>query len=164
MIAKPLLKAAVSWIAIVAFTAACATAPTTGPNGAAANRGPVTAQSAATFVQSAEEELMRRSEYEGRVAWVYNTNINFDTEWLLQRSDAEATEARVRLASEAGRYANTELPADLRRKVDLLRLSLVLPAPQREGRSWRAFRNHHAPCFNLLNRPHRLPRPPSHAR
>ena len=60
---------------------------------------------------------MRRSEYEGRVAWVYNTNINYDTEWLLQRSDAEGTEARVRLASEAGRYANTELPPDTLRDV-----------------------------------------------
>ncbi|MEZ5956469.1 MAG: M2 family metallopeptidase [Hyphomonadaceae bacterium] len=133
MIAKPLLRTAVSWIAIAAFTAACATAPaTTGANGSSSN-APATTESAASFIQSAEEELMRRSEYEGRVAWVYNTNINYDTEWLLQRSDAEGTEARVRLASEAGRYADVELPADTRRKVDLLRLSLVLPAPQREG-------------------------------
>ncbi|ANP47400.1 M2 family metallopeptidase [Candidatus Viadribacter manganicus] len=130
MFAKPLLRTATSWIAIAAL-AACAT--TSSPTGASNANGPATAQSAAAFVQSAEEELLRRSEYEGRVAWVYNTNITFDTEWLLQRADAEGTEARVRLASEAGRYANVELPADTRRKVDLLRLSLVLPAPQREG-------------------------------
>lgn len=133
MIAKPLLRTAVSWIAIAAFAAACAT-PQGATNAAAPNRdAPLTAESAAAFVQAAEEELMRRSEYEGRVAWVYNTNITYDTEWLLQRSDAEGTEARVRLASEAGRYANVELPADTRRKIDLLRLSLTLPAPQREG-------------------------------
>jgi peptidyl-dipeptidase A len=130
MIAKPLLRTAASWIAIAAF-AACATTAT--PEGGAQATGPLTAESAATFVREAEEELMRRSEYEGRVAWVYNTYINYDTEWLLQRSDAEGTEARVRLASEAGRYANVELPADTRRKIDLLRLSLTLPAPQREG-------------------------------
>ncbi|MEQ1810205.1 MAG: M2 family metallopeptidase, partial [Terricaulis sp.] len=131
MIAKPLLRTAVSWIAIAALATACATPGTTGSSSNA--NGPATAESAPAFVQAAEEELMRRSEYEGRVAWVYNTNITYDTEWLLQRSDAEGTEARVRLASEAGRYANTELPADTRRKVDLLRLSLTLPAPQREG-------------------------------
>ncbi|MGD9982191.1 MAG: M2 family metallopeptidase, partial [Hyphomonadaceae bacterium] len=131
MIAKPLLRTAASWIAIAAFAAACATTPATTAGGA--STGPANAESAAAFVQAAEEELMRRSEYEGRVAWVYNTYINYDTEWLLQRSDAEGTEARVRLASEAGRYANVELPADTRRKVDLLRLSLTLPAPQREG-------------------------------
>jgi peptidyl-dipeptidase A len=132
MIAKPLLRTAASWIAIAAF-AACATTTTPGASSSSSSSGPVTAESAAAFVANAEAELMRRSEYEGRVAWVYNTNINYDTEWLLQRSDAEGTEARVRLASEAGRYANTELPPDTRRKVDLLRLSLTLPAPQREG-------------------------------
>jgi peptidyl-dipeptidase A len=130
MIAKSLLRSAASWIAIAAL-AACATTSTPAANNAAP--AALSAESAAAFVEAAEAELMRRSEYEGRVAWVYNTYINYDTEWLLQRSDAEGTEARVRLASEAGRYANVELPADTRRKVDLLRLSLVLPAPQREG-------------------------------
>jgi peptidyl-dipeptidase A len=127
MIAKPLLRTAASWIAIAAFAAACATTP--GASGA----GDAGAESAQGFVQSAEEELTERSEFEARIAWVYNTYINYDTEWLLQRTDAEGTEARVRLASEAGRYANVELSPDLRRKVDLLRLSLVLPAPQQEG-------------------------------
>jgi peptidyl-dipeptidase A len=131
MLAKPLLKMAASWIAIAAFAAACATADGTGA--APGQSGPVSAQSAQEFVAAAETELMERSEREARVAWVYNTYINYDTEWLLQRSDAEGTEARVRLASQAGRYANTELPADTRRKVDLLRLSLSIPAPQREG-------------------------------
>jgi peptidyl-dipeptidase A len=132
MIAKSMLKVAASWLAIAAFTA-CAT--TSAPNGAGANanNGPVTVEAAQVYVDAAEAELMQRSEYEGRVAWVYNTNINYDTEWLLQRSDAEGTEARVRLASGAARYADLELPADLRRKVDLLRLSLTLPAPQTEG-------------------------------
>lgn len=130
MIAKPLLKAAASWIAIAAFAAACAT-PATQTDAAAT--GPATPQAAQEFVTAAEAELTERSEYEGRIAWVYNTYINFDTEWLLQRSDAAGTEARVRLASGAGRFADTPLDADTRRKVDLLRLSLVLPAPQTEG-------------------------------
>ena len=67
MIAKPLLRTAVSWIAIAAFAAACAT-PQGGPGAVSNNNAPLTAESAATFVQAAEEELMRRSEYEGRVA------------------------------------------------------------------------------------------------
>jgi len=129
MLSKPLLKMAASWIAIAAFAAACATpSGTTG-----ANSGPVNAESAQAYVEAAERELTERSEYEARIAWVYNTNITYDTEWLLQRSDAEATEARVRLASGAGRYANVDLPPDTRRKIDLLRLSLTLPAPQTEG-------------------------------
>jgi peptidyl-dipeptidase A len=131
MLAKPLLKTAASWIAIAAFAAACATSTTAGQSGA--SLPPATAEGAQQYVEAAEAELMERSEYEGRVAWLYNTNINYDSEWLLQRVDAEGTEARVRLASGAARYADLNLPPDTRRKVDLLRLSLTLPAPQREG-------------------------------
>ncbi len=131
MLAKPLLKTAASWIAIAAFAAACATSATTGQSGA--SLPPATAEGAQQYVEAAEAELMERSEYEGRVAWLYNTNINYDSEWLLQRVDAEGTEARVRLASGAARYADLDLPPDTRRKIDLLRLSLTLPAPQREG-------------------------------
>jgi peptidyl-dipeptidase A len=102
-------------------------------DGAASALAPATPEAAQAYVEAAEAELAERSEYEARIAWVYNTYINFDTEWLLQRSDAAATEARVRLASGAGRFADTELSPDIRRKIDLLRLSLVLPAPQTEG-------------------------------
>ncbi|MBL8536234.1 MAG: M2 family metallopeptidase [Hyphomonadaceae bacterium] len=130
MIAKPLLKAAASLIAIAAFTAACATAPA---NTASPAADAPTAVEAQAYVDAAERELAERSVFESRTAWVYENFINFDTEWLLQRASAEGTEARVRLASGAGRFANVDLPADARRKVDLLRLSLVLPAPQREG-------------------------------
>ena len=127
MLAKPLLKTAASWIAIAAFAAACATADSTGQS------GPVNAESAQAYVDAAEAELTERFEEEARIAWVYSTYINYDPEWWLQRADAEGTEARVRLASGAGRYANVDLPPDTRRKIDLLRLSLTMPAPQRAG-------------------------------
>ena len=114
MLAKPLLKTAASWIAIAAFAAACATATPDGApvNGAQNNSGPVNAETAQAFVTAAEAELMRRSEYEGHVAWVYNTNINYDTEWLLQRSDAEGR-ARLRQGGQGGEPAgHHHRPAD----------------------------------------------------
>ncbi|WP_135213361.1 M2 family metallopeptidase [Vitreimonas flagellata] len=129
MIAKPLLKAAASWIAIAAFAAACATTPTQ----QAATAPAATPEAAQAFVDNAERELMARSEYEGRVAWVYSTNINYDTEWLLQRADAEGTQTRVRIASEAARYQGLNLSPETQRKLNMLRLGLTLPAPQREG-------------------------------
>lgn len=132
MIAKPMLKVAASWLAIIALSA-CANTASLNSDAAAAAETAATPEAAQAYVEAAEAELAERSEYEARVAWIYNTYINFDTEWLLQRSDAAATEARVRLASGAGRFADTELPSDIRRKIDLLRLSLVLPAPQTEG-------------------------------
>jgi peptidyl-dipeptidase A len=128
MFAKPLLKSAASLIVIAALTAACATAPA--QTNAAAQTPAAEAQA---YVEAAERELAAFSEVENRTAWAFETNINYDTEWLLQRVATQGTEMRVRLASGAGRFANVDLPADTRRKVDLLRLSLVLPAPQREG-------------------------------
>ncbi|MGE0740909.1 MAG: M2 family metallopeptidase [Hyphomonadaceae bacterium] len=130
MLAKPLLKTAASLLAIAAFSACASTTPVAGTP--AASAAP-TAEQAQAYVDAAERELAERSEREARIAWVYSTYINYDTEWLLQRSDAEGTEARVRLASGAAQFADAELSPDLRRKVDLLRLSLVLPAPQTEG-------------------------------
>lgn len=132
MIAKPLLKMAASWIAIAAFAAACATTPAADTNTTPATPGP-TPEAAQAYVDAAEAELAERSEYEARIAWVFNTYINYDTEWLLQRTDAEGTEARVRLASGAAQFAALDLPPETRRKIDLLRLSLTLPAPQRAG-------------------------------
>ncbi len=132
MIGKSLLRTAVSWIAIAALTA-CATTATPGASATNPNRGPATVEQAQEFVANAERDLAARSEYESHVGWVYSTYIMPDTEWLSQRADSEGTQMRVRIASEAARYQNLELSPALRRKIDLLRLSLTLPAPQREG-------------------------------
>ena len=118
MISKPLLKAAASWVAIAAFAAACATTPAQ----QAATAPAATPEAAQAFVDNAERELMARSEYEGRVAWVYSTNITYDTEWLLQRADAEGTETRVRIASEAAQYQGLNLTPETQRKLNMLRL------------------------------------------
>lgn len=130
MLAKPSLKAVASLIAIAAFAAAgCATSGTAA-NGEA---GPATVEAAQAFVAQAETDLAERSEREARIGWVYNTYITFDTEWLQQRADSEGTQARVALAQQAARYANLDLPADTKRKIDFLRLGLTLPAPARDG-------------------------------
>ena len=131
MFAKSVWKSAASWLAIAAFTAACATAPA--QEAVTAPTAAPTVQDAQAYVAAAERELAALSEEENRIGWIYSTYINQDTEWLVQRITTEGTEARVRLASGAARFQGLDLPADTRRKIDLLRLSLVLPAPQREG-------------------------------
>jgi peptidyl-dipeptidase A len=122
-----------SWLKRAACGLAAAALAVSGCATSTAGAGRATADEARAYVEAAERELTERSEYESRIAWAYNTNINYDTEWLMQRADAEGTAARVRLASGAARFQDVDLPPDLRRKVDLLRLSLVLPAPQRAG-------------------------------
>jgi peptidyl-dipeptidase A len=92
-----------------------------------------TAAEATAYIDAAERELGGMSEEQARISWIYNTYINFDTEWLAQKADAEATEVEVRLASGASRFEGLDLDPVTQRKVDLLRSALVLPAPLREG-------------------------------
>jgi len=137
MSAKRILKTTASLIVAAALAASGCT--TSGAN-TTATAAPVAAAPAAptvadaqAFVDAAEQELADLNEQENRVSWVYNTYINYDTEWLQERQDAHMTEALVRLASGAARFQSLNLPPELARKINLLRLSLTLPAPQTAG-------------------------------
>src|SRR5262245_14471203 len=100
----------------------------------AQNAEPASSQDAAReFVVSAENEIAVRSEEIGRVSWIYNNFITYDTERLLELARAESIEADVRLANEAARFADADVDAETRRKLDRLRLGLTLPAPQSDG-------------------------------
>lgn len=98
-----------------------------------ATGGPATAADAAAFVADAETRLMALSEEAARIQWNRATNITFDTMWLESRINAEYTELQVELANGAARFNDVEVPADVRRKLNLLRQSIVLPAPNRPG-------------------------------
>ncbi|MDI1280991.1 M2 family metallopeptidase [Brevundimonas sp.] len=113
-----------------------AAVPTAGPQGAApADSGtfPVSAAGATAFVADAEAKLADLFEYAARVQWVRATNITFDTMWLESRANAQVTELQVQLAGEAARFNDVQVPEDVRRKLNLLRLGIVLPAPNRPG-------------------------------
>ena len=92
-----------------------------------------TAAEAVNFVADAERQLAELSEEASRIAWTRATNITYDTMWLESRINAQMTELQVRLAGQAARFNDVEVPADVRRKLNLLRLGIVLPAPSRAG-------------------------------
>lgn len=94
---------------------------------------PATAESATAFVADAEARLAALSEEAARIQWTRATNITHDTMWLESRINAEFTELQVELANGAARFNDVEVPADVRRKLNLLRLGIVLPAPNRPG-------------------------------
>lgn len=96
------------------------------------NAAPTTAE-AVNFVADAERQLAELSEEASRIAWTRATNITYDTMWLESRINAQMTELQVRLAGQAARFNDVEVPADVRRKLNLLRLGIVLPAPSRAG-------------------------------
>ncbi|MBX9461179.1 MAG: M2 family metallopeptidase [Brevundimonas sp.] len=100
---------------------------------AEAAAAPATAEAAVAFVTDAETRLATLSEEAARIQWTRATNITHDTMWLESRINAEYTELQVELANGAARFNDVQVPADVRRKLNLLRLGIVLPAPNKPG-------------------------------
>lgn len=98
-----------------------------------ATGGPADVDDAREFIERVEAFERDFGEYSARIAWVNATYINYDTDWLNTRASAEATEQGVKFANEAKRFNDVELPDEMRRKIELIKLGLNLPAPEREG-------------------------------
>nr|WP_207912418.1 M2 family metallopeptidase [Parafrankia sp. BMG5.11] len=95
---------------------------------------PMTAAGAAQFVAAAEKDLFDYTVEASRVNWVNATYITHDTDALASQINAVGTEKSVRYALEAARYAALPgLDADVKRKLDILRNGIVLPAPTTPG-------------------------------
>lgn len=88
---------------------------------------------AKAFLERAEKDFRDHGEYSARIAWVQNTYINHDTDWLLTKADAEGTEMGVRYANEAKQFNNLDLPPIMRRKMEAIKLRVNLPAPETDG-------------------------------
>jgi len=89
---------------------------------------------AETFIAAAEKDLFDFSVEGARVAWVNATYITDDTDALAAKYGEMGTEKSVRYALEAAKYQNVAgLSAETKRKLDILRGGLVLPAPTTAG-------------------------------
>lgn len=99
---------------------------------------PVTAAAttaeADAFVLAAEKQLSELGVHAARAAWVNATYITDDTDYLASRTAAAYTEAAVKLAGTAAKYASLPgLSYDTKRKLDFLRQGIVAPAPDKPG-------------------------------
>lgn len=81
-------------------------------------------------MDAAEKRLLDLSIKGNRAAWVHENFITDDTERLAADADQAVNDATTELAAQATRFAKLQLPADIVRKLTLLRLSLDLPAPR----------------------------------
>jgi peptidyl-dipeptidase A len=89
---------------------------------------------AAQFVAAAEKDLFDLSVEASEANWVNATYITEDTDALAARVNAEVTEKQVAYAIEAAKFAALPgLDADVKRKLDILRNGIVLPAPTTPG-------------------------------
>ena len=94
----------------------------------------VTAAQADAFVADAEAKLAAISVKSNYINWDRETNITDENDARASAVGAEQTELSVRLALEAAKYANAPgLSYDTKRKLDILRNGIVLPAPTTPG-------------------------------
>jgi peptidyl-dipeptidase A len=99
------------------------------PAAAATAATPPTVEEARKFVAEAEERLGQLGTDAQRASWVQETYITHDTEVLTAQANEKAIAAGVELAKQASRWNGVALPADLTRKLDLLKRGLTLAAP-----------------------------------
>ena len=90
--------------------------------------GPTLAEARA-FIEQTETQMRAVATYAQRVAFIQNTDINYDTEALNAQVQEQLMELLARKIKEAKRFDAVQLPADLRRKLDLLKIAQDLPAP-----------------------------------
>jgi len=121
MTSKLLVRVAAAALTLTAYSAAHAADPK-----------PTAAETIA-FVTRAETDLAKVNTYAAKAAWVRATYITEDTQWLEAKAGAEQNELATRLAMQAARYNGVKLDPVNRRKLELLKRSLVLPAPNRPG-------------------------------
>ena len=95
---------------------------------------PMTPEGAAQFVAAVEKDLFDYTVEASQVNWVNNTYITDDTDAMAARINAVGTEKSVQYALDAAKYAEVSgLAPDVKRKLDILRNGIVLPAPTKPG-------------------------------
>jgi peptidyl-dipeptidase A len=123
------MKAMISTLSLalslaVATPAFAQTAPTAAP----------TAADADAFIASVEKDLFDYTVEASQVNWVNSTYLTEDTDAMASRINAVGTEKSVKYALEAAKYKDVGgLSADTKRKLDILRTGIVLPAPTTPG-------------------------------
>jgi peptidyl-dipeptidase A len=115
-------------VSVVALATASISVPAMAQNAAP------TVADAEAFIAAAEKDLYAFSIEGGRVAWINATFITDDTDALAAKYGEVGTEKSVKYALEAAKFQNVAgLSAETKRKLDILRGGLVLPAPTKPG-------------------------------
>ncbi|WP_301749247.1 M2 family metallopeptidase [uncultured Erythrobacter sp.] len=130
-LAAPLLRCCCAALAI-AVAAPLAAQDTAAPAAAAAET--LTPADASAWIAKVEAEFGAFIVEYSRVSWINATYITHDSDELAAKYGAELTLKQVGYATEAARYAKIEgLDEETRRKLDMLRNGIALPAPSRPG-------------------------------
>ncbi|MDG1731907.1 MAG: M2 family metallopeptidase [Thalassotalea sp.] len=133
MLSKFKLSTAAIVVAASLATSACDTQPSS------KNTTPVqksyTVQNVSNFIAETEKELIRLNNEGSKVEWIYQNFITEDSADLSATAAQEYSEAGVRFALQAAKFDNIDVSAEQRRKLNILKQALVLPAPQDSAKS-----------------------------
>ncbi|MDR1727076.1 MAG: M2 family metallopeptidase [Acidobacteriota bacterium] len=83
-----------------------------------------TVEEAERFIAETEDMLMELATREARAYWVQANFITDDTEAIAAQASQERMDANIKLAGDVKRFDGMELPPELARKFQLLKLSL----------------------------------------
>ncbi len=92
-----------------------------------------TAEEARRFVDQVNEEMRRLGVADNQAGWVAQNFITADTEAIGARQTQEYSSTIARFAKESTRFDQVEVPPDVRRALNLLKLSLVMATPDNEA-------------------------------
>ena len=91
----------------------------------------LTVENAVEFVVNSELQLAGLMQESERMAWVHSNFITEDTEQLSAIASRKFTRLQVELAAGAARYNDVEgIDGDTRRKLNILRSGITIPAPR----------------------------------
>lgn len=88
-----------------------------------------TKKEAEQFLKQVEQTFIEEAEFAARTAWVQANFITEDTIWLGAKSNEKLSALQVKFALEASKFDKTQLSADMRRKMNILKNGLTLAAP-----------------------------------
>jgi peptidyl-dipeptidase A len=94
----------------------------------AAPAGP-TVEEATRFVADAERRIAELALMDNKAQWVQSNFITDDTQHIAAKVREDVVNLGVGLAKGAARFDNLQLPYDVRRKLDRIKLNLTSPGP-----------------------------------
>lgn len=89
-----------------------------------------TAAEAKAYVEKAEEIIEKDYEIQAKTYWVQANFVTEDTNALVAKVSEEGTKVGVQLALGAKKFNDVEVDYDTRRKLEMLKAGLTIPAPE----------------------------------
>ena len=125
-------------LVIAASLTACTQEITTNATQAQAVKkgtAPLTSIDAQKFLDQTAKEMVILGIEGSRAEWIYSNFITEDTAALSADANQKSTEAGVRFAMQAATFDSVDVNPTQRRQLNILKQSLVMPAPQDSAKS-----------------------------